>query len=269
MYKVKDFIAWALSHAKDGSEPWQYLYGSVKVQPTQATLDRYYDNHYKSQMTRERYDQLTADWDRNGYATDCEGLLDAYLTYECGEKTDINANYNYTAWCTDKGRVEDINRGYVVGEAVFMANSAGKMTHIGWVCGFDGSCEPLVVEARGIAYGVVVTRFYDRKWTHRGLMTKKFDYTEEEPMMRFEVTSPMQQGMTFAKMQDVLNDCGYTDYDGKPLEADGKWGKRSQAAFDKLIADYAPACPVPEIPKVIPTFEADADGKYRLVLEYK
>lgn len=265
MYKVKDFIPWALSHAKGHTQPWHYLFGSVRVQTTKATLDRYYENHYATQMTRARFDELTADWLPTDYATDCQGLCDAYLTYECGEQTDINADMTYRLWCTDKGKIDDINRGYVIGEAVFMCNSAGKMKHIGWVCGFDGS-EPLIVEAKGIAYGVVVTRFYDGNWTHRGLMTKKFDYTEEN-MIDFNQTSPMQQGMTFAKMQDVLNDCGYTDYEGKPLEADGKWGKRSKSAFAKLIADYAeqpePA-PAPEPADVL------CEGnKFRLVLEYK
>jgi hypothetical protein len=277
VYKVKDFISWALTHVNPytvphdvvlsrpwnecGTEPWQYLFGSVRVKTTQATLDRYYEEHYSiNGYSRARFDELTANWDRNGYATDCQGLCDAYLTYECGEKTDINADMNYRLWCTDKGRIEDINRGWVIGEAVFRANAAGKMKHIGWVCGMDGS-EPLIVEAKGIAYGVIVTRLYDGKWTHRGLMTKKFDYTEEPSMIKFEVTVPMHIGMEYAKMQDVLNAAGFTDDAGNALESDGKWGKKSQQAFDKFIASYA------RKPEPLEVF--NGEGKYRLVLEYK
>ena len=50
------------------------------------------------------------------------------------------------------------------------------MGHVGWVCGFDEDGEPLVVEARGLYFGVVVTRMGSERWTHRGLMTVKFDY---------------------------------------------------------------------------------------------
>lgn len=256
MYKIKDFIKWALTHvkistvpanaslalpySKCGTDPWQYLFGSVRVKTTQATIDRYFENHYKKQMTRAQYDKYTKDWDRNGYATDCEGLLDAYLTYECGESTDINADMNYRLWCTDKGKIGEIERSYVVGEALFMANSAGKMTHIGWVCGFDSEGRPLVVEARGIAYGVVITRLDGRNWTHRGLMAKKFDYTEDHIMIDFNQINPMPIGEVYKHMQEVLYACNITDYEDKPIEVDGKWGKRSKAAFDKFIEIYAP-----------------------------
>lgn len=257
MYSISDFIKWALTHAKRatipsgavlplplaecGVEPWQYLFGSVRVKTTQATLDRYFEQHYCKQMTRAKYDALTAGWDRNGYATDCQGLLDAWLTYDCAEPTDINADMNYRMWCTDKGRVGEIERPYVVGEAMFMANSAGKMTHVGWVCGFAPDGEPLIVEARGIAYGVVVTRLDGRNWTHRGLMTKIFNYTEADTMTKkakFELDMPMHYGEAYSKMQDALNAAGYTDDDGNPLTVDGKWGRRSQQAFDAMIADY-------------------------------
>lgn len=262
MYNVHDFIRWAVSHAKGGEQPWQYLFGSVRVQTTQATLDYYYDHHYAKQMTRARYDELTRDWDRNGYATDCQGLCDAWWTYEENEKTDINADMNYRLWCEDKGKIADIGRPFVIGEAVFMANSAGKMTHVGWVCDFDGD-EPLVVEARGIAYGVVITRLHSRPWTHRGLMTKVFDYEEKD--MEFKVTSPYSRGDGYLKMQEALNAVGITDDNGDALETDGIWGRKSQQAFDKLIAQYAPE-PDPRL-EPVDVFEGN-NKKYRLVLEY-
>lgn len=279
MYQVKDFIKWALRHIDPntipksahlpvsfeecGAEPWHYLFGSTRVQTTKAMLDYYYKNHYCKQMTREKYDSITADWKPTDYATDCQGLCDAYLTYECGEKTDTNADGNYKNWCEDKGSIAIIKRDYVIGEAVFMMNSStGRMTHIGWVCGFDADGDPLIVEARGIEYGVVVTSFKSRRWTNRGIMSKKFDYTGGKGM-RFEVTKPMQRGLMFKKMQDALDEAGYTDADGNRLEVDGIWGNKSQQAFDRLIADYAV-----KPPEVLDAFDGK-NGKYRLVLEYK
>lgn len=276
MRKVIDFIKWALTHvdpqtiprgatlslpvAECGAEPWHYLYGSVKVQTTRSTLDTYYKNYYNKFYDREEYDKITETWGNNDFATDCQGLLDAYFTFELDMITDINANANYENWCTKKGTISEITRPWVLGEAVFMqAKNDGKMTHVGWICGFDGN-EPLVVEACGISYGVVVTRLSKRNFTHRGLMTNKFDYEVKNlEKARFEVTTPLRAGDAYAKMQEALNAAGYTDADGKQLEIDGKWGKKSQYAFEKLISDYR----IDEAP--LAKF-ADEQGNYSLLL---
>ena len=254
MTNVLDFIRWALTHVNPesvpsgavlangtasniGTEPWHYLYGTVKSKTTAERIEERWRNHYSKTWTREAYDRATACMSPGDFATDCQGLLDAYLTYAQGEKTDANANYNYRKWCTDKGKISEIERPYKLGEAVFMANSKGKMSHVGWVCGLDSDGELLVVEARGLSYGVVITRLEDRPWTHRGLMTKKFEYDKgEKPMAtKFEVVSPMLRGDGIAAMQRALNANGYTDNNGNALEEDGKWGSKSQAAFRKLL----------------------------------
>ena len=253
MTNVLNFIRWALTHvnpdtvpsgavlangtaANVGTEPWHYLYGTVKSKTTAARIEERWRNHYSKTWTRETYDRATAAMSPDDYATDCQGLLDAYLTYELGEKTDVNADYNYRKWCTGKGKISEIERPYELGEAVFMANSRGKMSHVGWVCGLDSDGELLVVEARGLSYGVVVTRLEARPWTHRGLMTKKFDYTEDAQMeTKFEVIKPMLRGVGVAAMQRALIANGYTDDNGEELIEDGKWGSKSQAAFRKLL----------------------------------
>ena len=253
MTNILDFIRWALTHVNPntvpsgavlangtasniGTEPWHYLYGTVKSKTTAERIEERWRNHYSKTWTREAYDRATACMSPGDFATDCQGLLDAYLTYELGEKTDVNADYNYRKWCTGKGKTSDIERPYELGEAVFMANSRGRMSHVGWICGLDLDGELLVVEARGLSYGVVITRLEDRPWTHRGLMTKKFDYKEEQPMAtKFEVIKPMLKGDGVKAMQNALNVNGYTDDNGNALEEDGKWGSKSQAAFRKLL----------------------------------
>ena len=254
MTNILDFIRWALTHVNPntvpsgavlvggtatnvGAEPWHYLYGSVRTKTTQSRIAERWENYYSSHgWAKESYDNATAGMQPDDYATDCQGLLDAYLTYVQGEKTDVNADYNYRKWCTGKGKTSEIERPYELGEAVFMANSGGKMKHVGWICGLDVDSEPLVVEARGLSYGVVVTRLEDRPWTHRGLMTKKFDYKEEQSMAtKFEVIKPMLKGDGVKAMQNALNVNGYTDDNGDALVEDGKWGSKSQAAFRKLL----------------------------------
>ena len=254
MTNILDFIRWALTHADPntipsgavlangtatnvGAEPWHYLYGTVRTKTTAARIAERWRNYYSSHgWSREAYDNATAEMKPDDYATDCQGLLDAYLTYVQGEKTDVNADYNYRKWCTGKGKISEVERPYELGEAVFMANSRGKISHVGWICGLDADGEPLVVEARGLSYGVVVTRLKERAWTHRGLMTKKFDYKEDEPMAtKFEVIKPMLKGDGVIEMQKALNANGYTDDNGNKLVEDGKWGSKSQAAFRKLL----------------------------------
>lgn len=258
MYNVYDFIGWALTHADPntipksaefpvssafiGTDPAHYLYGTVWRETTKDALNERYANYYSRFYSRAEYDAITADWKPTDHATDCQGLLDAWFTVEAGEKTDINADYNYRYWCKDKGSVAAIDRPYVIGEAVFMQNNSGKMTHVGWVCGFTDSGEALVVEARGIKYGVVITRFNSRNWTHRGLMAEVFDYTDPMPIPEkvvFKVTNPYQRGPQFLAMQEALNIAGYTDSNGKFIEEDGIWGPNSQFAFDAMNADYA------------------------------
>ena len=254
MTNILDFIRWALTHVNPntvpsgavlangtasniGTEPWHYLYGTVKSKTTAERIEERWRNHYSKTWTREAYDHATAAMSPDDYATDCQGLLDAYLTYELGEKTDVNADYNYRKWCTGKGKISEIERPYKLGEAVFMANSRGKMSHVGWICGLDSDGELLVVEARGLSYGVVVTRLEARPWTHRGLMTKIFEYNKEEKPLatKFEVIKPMLKGDGVKAMQNALNANGYTDDNGNALEEDGKWGSKSQAAFRKLL----------------------------------
>lgn len=261
MHKVHDFVVWALTHAASVpadaqlpipagnccTEPWHYLFGSVKVQTTDSTIARYRNEYIKRGWKPETYDYYTKNWKSTEYATDCQGLLDAYLTYACGELTDINANKNYKNWCVDKGRIVDVTRPYVVGEALFMqSKTTGKMTHVGWICGFTADDEPLAVEARGLAHGVVITKVSERPWTHRGLMKKKFNYEEREEStmkIKFEVVSPMHTGTAYKMMQAALNVAGYTDGDGKALTEDGKWGAKSQAAYNNMIADYSTPAP--------------------------
>ena len=83
--------------------------------------------------------------------------------------------------------------------------------------------------------------------------------------IKFEKTNPIKTGEPYLAMQKALNAAGYTDATGKVLVEDGKWGTKSQQAFEKLInAHVTIPEPVIEIEKVnrITTFSSP-DGKYR------
>lgn len=189
MQNVREFIKFALSHANPSTRPigakiefpigsngvWKYLWGTRGQVVTQVLLDARFKSYYsKNGWSRKDYDKETAGWvEAEDHVTDCQGLLDAYLG------NDTNANGNYVNYCTSKGLIAAMNEPFVVGEAVFNGSDK-KKTHVGWVCGFLGT-DPLVVEARGLKYGVVITRMSKRSWKYRGLMTKKFSYADVAP----------------------------------------------------------------------------------------
>ena len=248
MQKATDFIKFALTHAKResipkdarlpidieecGLEPWEYLYGTTGAPVTMDLLEERFKNFYsKRGWSREAFDIATENWAAlKRRCTDCQGLLDCFLG------TDVTANYCYSAWCTERGAISEIARPYEIGEALFCINGEGRMNHVGFVCGFLNG-EPLAVEARGIRFGVVVTRFAERPWTHRGLVTVKLSYDDEyrdEPIV-LKVEKPMIQGKMILNLQKALNALGY--YCGTP---DGKCGKITMSGVSAFALAHCP-----------------------------
>lgn len=251
MKTAKDFIAWALTHAKRGSvpdgaklpisleecgtDPWEYLYGTKGNLVSKALLDERFEHHYsRNGWTREAFDIATENWAAlRRRATDCEGLLDCFLG------SDVTANYCYSAWCTEKGSIDLLDRPYKLGEALFYRRPDGRMGHVGFVCGFLNG-EPLAVEARGIRFGVVVTKLSDRVWTHRGLVTQRLSYDEEygPEQVLLRVKKPMIQGDSIEHLQRALNALGY--YCGAP---DGRCGKLTMGGVKAFAVRHAADAP--------------------------
>lgn len=254
MKPINDFIKFALSHAKRASVPkaaslltpldfvgsageWEYLMGTSGKLVTQSLLDERWKNYYSTtQWTRESYLKATAGWvERGVIACDCQGLLDHYLG------NDTSANGNYIKYCTDKGKITEINRPWVIGEAVFNGSET-KKTHVGWVCGFMPNGEPVVVHARGLAYGVVINSFSEFKWTYRGLMTNIFKYTEDKPMAKIiKITTPLMRGSDIKALQAALNGLGYDC--GK---ADGIAGENTLRAIKAFVQAHSEPQALPD-----------------------
>jgi len=254
MKPIYDFIVWALKRAKKATVPqgailpinnnlvgsdgeWEYLYGTSGKKVTQALLDERWKNHYSTtQWTRESYLKATAGWvERGVIACDCQGLLDQYLG------SDTTANGNYIKYCTGKGKITEINRPWVIGEAVFNGTDT-KKTHVGWVCGFMPNGEPVVVHARGLAYGVVINSFSEFKWTYRGLMTNIFKYSEDKPMAKIiKLTTPLMRGSDIKALQDALNGLGYDC--GK---ADGIAGQKTLDGIKAFVAAHSEPQALPD-----------------------
>ena len=250
MQNVLEFIKFALSHADPNTIPknaelpypvgdqgvWEYLWGTRGQVVTQSLLNARWKSYYsKNGWTKTEYDAITYDWVKDGiHVTDCQGLLDAYLG------NDTNANGNYNNYCTDKGPISSIDRPFVIGEAVFNGTNV-KKTHVGWVCGFVGK-DPLVVEARGLAYGVVITRMSKRSWKYRGLMTKRFTY---DPQPKPEPTPPDKfifrrnlkygcSGDDVIELKKLLIDAGYSN----GITVNTKSSKNFRSATRRCVKEY-------------------------------
>ena len=252
MENVRSFIEWALKRAKNDSVPKgavlpipadqvgsvtesEYLWGTSGRVVTQSLIDDRFKSYYsKNGWTQSKYDNATKGWVAEGkYVTDCQGLLDWYM------KKDTNANGNYNNFCTDKGLCSSINRPYVIGEAVFNGSDSRK-THVGWVCGFMPNGDPVVIEARGLSYGVVLTRMSKRAWKYRGLMTKKFYYddaVEQNTNGKFKFTRLLKYGVSgddVNEMKKLLAAKGYT----AGVTIDGKNSDKFRSKTRTLVKMY-------------------------------
>ena len=249
MKNILDFIKFALSHAKPATVPkgaeipfpvgdagvWEYLWGTRGQVCTDKLLDARYDSYYREHgWERGEYDTVTKGWvERGVHVTDCQGLLDAYLG------NDVNANTDYVSYCTEKGACDKISRPYVIGEAVFMG-TATKKTHVGWVCGFDKNGNPLVVESRGLKYGVVITKLFGRGWDYRGLMTKKFTYGDApvqpnpDVFIFYRALKKGMRGQDVIELKKLLIDKGY--HEGITL--DTKTSQNFGSATRKLVKQF-------------------------------
>lgn len=179
------FIEWALLHARPdtipngatlavtaercGVEPWEYLFGQSGQICTQKLLDERYQSVYKDfGWDPLTFETITSDWvERGAPVCDGAGLLNAYREKKLREKSVMTEHGIFSRLCYDKVAVGNTNRAYELGEVVCAVNDYGVMKRIGWVCGFDAHDEPLIIEARGLCYGVCITPFRGRGWTHR------------------------------------------------------------------------------------------------------
>lgn len=250
MQNVLKFIEFAVSHADPKTAPigatypvkvgsdgvWQYLYGCNGQVCTEYLLDKWYRKYYAGNgWDRQEFDSVTKDWVADKvHVTDCQGLLDAFLG------NNVTADYDYKNYCTDKGLIAAIDRPFVVGEAVFNGDEQ-KKTHVGWVCGFIKN-DPLVVEARGLKYGVCISRMSKRAWKYRGIMSKKFVYDaqpepEPTPIKDYVFTRNLKYGCKgddVIKLKELLIKNGYRD----GITIDTKASKNFGSATRKNVKEY-------------------------------
>ena len=187
------FTIWALTHARPnmmpsgavlaapadrcGTDPWEYLSGQSGRKCTRHLLDALFKETYEGFGWEQlAYETVTHDWPERGVCVcDGPGLLNAYVEQVLKTSCAMTAHGIYSRLCRDRAEVGETNRAFELGEAVFVSNRYGTKKRVGWVCGFDAQGEPLIIEARGLCYGVCIAPFHGRGWTHRARMEISFN----------------------------------------------------------------------------------------------
>ena len=245
-----------------------YIMGATGQDPRNWPVDSWWFDQYDDnpkQKEKALYWRAHAPrvWDCNGLA---EGL---YRDYS-GVSIDTRARCNYADWCDPRGDGRIPARFRTPGAAVFWGDTASKIHHVAFLYRPAQPDKPdgdwLLIEARGVMYGVVETRLYSRRPDFWGWMTRYFDYSDAAP------ATPQPGGRTLRRgdsgedvraLQAALIrlgfDCGRWGADGdfgadtaralrefqraNGLEADGVFGPKTrralQAALDALNADGA------------------------------
>ena len=222
----------ARQKAKDG-----YIMGAIGEDPKKwSTSNHRYTQYSGAQLKKALY------WRENAERVwDCQGLADGYVTDNAGlGKVDTKARFNYAEWCSPKGEGLIPADKRTPGAAVFIHSKAkGYITHVGYLV------EPVevgnqagdwyVIEARGVMYGVVKTKLYDRGWNRWGYMTKYFEYDTIPAQNTETALCKGDSGDAVKELQMVLITAGYSC---GTYGADGDFGSATERAVKAFQIDH-------------------------------
>ena len=175
---------------------------------------------------------------------DCNGLPEGIYEEWSGVNINTKARYNYSGWCSEKGTGSIPAKYRVPGAAVFWGKTAATITHVAYlykpVNANNPSGDWYIIEARGVSYGVVQTKLSSRKPNFWGLMTKYFDYANDdfvyaEPELGERILRNGMEGADVKEMQENLLTLGY---DLGKWGADGDFGDATELALMEFQRDH-------------------------------
>lgn len=153
-------------------------------------------------------------------AFDCSGLGMYWLMKNGIFKYDMTAKEMYNSIPTKVKSLSSVK----AGDFVF----TDSLGHVGYAIGDD-----MVIEARGTAYGCVMTDLYKREWTKVARPDWWVDL-DEKPILRRELklTNPYMTGDDVKMAQTLLIEKGYN-----PGLTDGIFGKNTEIASRNFKQD--------------------------------
>lgn len=161
-------------------------------------------------------------------AYDCSGLI---VHYALDKVKIINKDYTaagiYKSLCTIKLAGPATIRGQLIFKT---AAGPNEISHVGIYVG-NGQ----LIECRGRDYGVIERVYNPDEWQLAGEWPQLMECcVDPQPITANLNGEPMR------KLQEALNACRYVDADNHPLDADGKFGKKTDAALRQLVRYNTP-----------------------------
>lgn len=209
--KAEDFVTHIMRYLNEG---WGYIYGASGQIWTQAKQDAATDAQTK---------QWGQQW-VGKHVIDCSGV--GYLAMrELGSYTPHGSNSMWKSYTVKRGSLKGGKRSdggeLKIGMFIWTGNDADGRNHVGYYIG-NGN----VLEAGGCQYGVILTPITKSKWTWWG-EAKYIDYEGGGEPVGKPTLRKGDQGEYVTLLQTKLIQLGY---DLSPYGADGKFGKKTQAA---------------------------------------
>lgn len=244
---------------KDG-----YIMGATGQNPKKWATTSWWFAQYKNNA--KQYKQALYWRDHAQRVWDCNGLAEGLYKDYSGTNIDTKARYNYAQWCDPKGKGLIPAKYRVPGAAIFWGDTASSIHHVAYLYKPVEAGKPggdwYIIEARGVMYGVVMTKLNARKPNFWGWMTKYFEYDQPEthatdsPATGNRTLRNGSEGEDVKAMQTNLirlgYDCGKWGADGDfgdateqalkkfqeehGLTADGVYGEKTREALDKAVA---------------------------------
>lgn len=224
------------AHArKDG-----YIMGAKGQNPKKWAVGSWWYTQYKN---REKYtakqEAKALFWRENAERVwDCNGLAEGIYEDWSGVNINTKARYNYSGWCSVKGKGTVPADKRAEGVAVFHGDTASSISHVMYL---DEPVDPknprgdwYLIEARGVIHGVVRTRLSDRDPDFWGIMDQVFDYGDadyvpaEPELGEVILKNGMMNRSDVRQMQINLLELGY---DLGRWGADGDFGDTTEIAL--------------------------------------
>ena len=233
MLDPRKFAAWLTQQVKDKCG---YIMCAVGQDPKK--LSEWY---FSGQYTGGALEKANYWREHAPRVFDCQGLADCYVTENAGMGwINVRARNNYADWCGIKGdgKIPDARK--TEGAAVFR-RGAKYIEHVGYlvrpVDENNRAGDWIVVEAKGVYYGVVETKLNSGKWNCWGWMTKYFDYAEQPETAKEYGGRNLRRGMSGSDVRALQSDLITLGYSCGKYGADGEFGRATESALKAFQKD--------------------------------